>query len=77
MGLNMQIYIPDQELYPGKFFSSFVEMKQNCPLLDERAEWCTNFNINYVPYKAWYPPFELRLILAWEHKSFFDRVGYN
>ncbi|MEN6293136.1 MAG: hypothetical protein ABFD07_14135 [Methanobacterium sp.] len=48
-------YIPDQSLYPGKTFSSYAEMKEACPELDERKEQMDKMGIAYTPYVCRFP----------------------
>lgn len=49
-----QVYTPDQDLYPGKTFSSYPEMKENCPLLEIKAQILEKKGEAYTPYKCSY-----------------------
>ena len=36
--LDIEFFTPDPELYPGKVFLSYREMKENCPKLEEKMD---------------------------------------
>lgn len=52
--LDVPTYTPDQELYPGLKFNSYVEMKAACPLLDVKHDILDKKGIPYTPYKVTY-----------------------
>ena len=54
--LDIHVYIPDQELYPGLTFHSYKEMKEACPLLESKVDYCYKKGIQYTPYKVRYEP---------------------
>lgn len=51
-------YTPDQSVdeYKGKTFSSFEEMKANCPLLEARKDFADRKGIPYTPYTHRFVP---------------------
>lgn len=52
--LDQPIYIPDQELYPGKTYPSYIEMKTACPLLEVKHDILDKKGMPYTPYKVTY-----------------------
>lgn len=54
MPLDKVVYIPDQDLYPGETYDSYVEMISNCPLLEEKLIYSHLLNERYTPYRVRY-----------------------
>jgi len=52
--LDQPIYIPDQELYPGLTFPSYLEMKEACPLLEVKHDILDKKGLPYTPYRVTY-----------------------
>lgn len=52
--LDIPVYVPDQELYPGQSYNSYIEMKANCPLLETKATILEKKGEAYTPYKCHY-----------------------
>lgn len=50
--LDQPTYIPDQELYPGQSFPSYVEMKEACPLLEVKHDILDKRGLPYTPYRV-------------------------
>lgn len=48
--LDIEFFTPDPELYPGKVFLSYREMKENCPKLEEMREEVFRNGGKYIPY---------------------------
>jgi hypothetical protein len=48
--LDIPVYTPDQELYPGKTFNSFPEMQKACPKIFKRVDEMDEKGIPYIPY---------------------------
>ena len=52
--LDIPVYVPDQELYPGQKFNSFVEMQKACPKIFIKKDAMDDANIPYTPYICHY-----------------------
>ena len=52
--LDIPVYVPDQELYPGQKFNSFVEMQKACPKIFIKKDAMDDANIPYTPYRCHY-----------------------
>ena len=62
--LDIPVYTPDQELYPGIEFNSFPEMQKACPEIFSKKEEMDEKNIPYTPYRCHY--LERRRIELWK-----------
>ena len=45
--MDVEFFTPDPEVYPGKVFTSYLEMKTECPLLEQISN---EVNGGYIPY---------------------------
>jgi hypothetical protein len=52
--LDIPVYVPDQELYPGLKFNSFSEMQKACPKIFIKKDAMDDANIPYTPYICHY-----------------------
>lgn len=52
--LDIPVYTPDQELYPGQMFNSFPEMQKACPKIFAKKEEMDKKDIPYTPYRCHY-----------------------